>query len=217
MSSIETRYGAVHLWAMNAHDPLVKGEDLNGQFSYHVLDTKGPPLVHVTGSSRSEVVLFGQDQRLLTPVALDAGPEITINSLDDERLSVCRFSVGQPDSKRIVSTRIDDVVRAIVDLGGSYPDVVQALQIAKSTGALTSRFAMDALPTGGRRHYRKNPAEAPAAEGEQTNESAVAVGTPMPGILGRRGQDDHPGSKIPVEKPKSTSDEKLSVYSRNRR
>ena len=81
--SAETRYGAFRaLWAMDERDPLVKGEDLGGQFSYHVLDTKGPPMVHVSRSHRAEIVIFGQDQELLTPLALDAGSEIMVNSLE---------------------------------------------------------------------------------------------------------------------------------------
>jgi hypothetical protein len=72
--SVETRYGAFRaLTAMNANDPLVMGESLGGQFSYHVLDASGPPLIHVTRSRRPEVVLFGLDQQLRTPLALEAG------------------------------------------------------------------------------------------------------------------------------------------------
>ena len=38
------------------------------------------------------------------------------------------------------------MIRAIVELGGTYPDVVQALQEAKASGTLASRFEIDALP-----------------------------------------------------------------------
>ena len=49
--SAETRYGAFRLDDLGPDDSLVKGEDLGEQgeqFSYHVLDTKGPPMIHVT-------------------------------------------------------------------------------------------------------------------------------------------------------------------------
>ena len=49
-----------------------------------------------------------------------------------------------------MSTSVDEVIRAIVALGGTYPDVVQALQQAKTDGALVSRFEVDALPESGR-------------------------------------------------------------------
>ena len=46
------------------------------------------------------------------------------------------------------------MIRAIVELGGTYPDVVQALQQAKADGALVSRFEVDALPQPGRQYDR---------------------------------------------------------------
>jgi flagellar basal body P-ring protein FlgI len=203
--SAETRYGAFRaLWAMDERDPLVKGEDLNGQFSYHVLDTKSTPMVHVARSHRAEIVIFGQDQEFMTPLALDAGNEIMVNSLDQERISVTRFTVGQPDQKRIVSPKVDDVIRAIVDLGGTYPDVVQALQIAKSTGALASRFEMDALPLGGRRYLRKADRERqPETEETDTDQDdgSIVVGNPLPDLFSKRGLDKKPASRpLPIKR-----------------
>ena len=46
-----------------------------GQFTYHVLDVGGRPMVHVTNSYRPEIVLFGKDQHFQLPLVLDAGPE----------------------------------------------------------------------------------------------------------------------------------------------
>ena len=60
VASAETRYGAFRArWAMNPRDPLVKGEALGGQFSYHTLNLGGPEMIHVTRSLRPEIVLFG--------------------------------------------------------------------------------------------------------------------------------------------------------------
>ena len=56
----------------------------------------------------------------------------------------------QADQKRVVTTRIDDVIRAIAELGGTYPDVVQAIEEAKTAGCLEGRFEVDALPEEGR-------------------------------------------------------------------
>ena len=64
-----------------------------------------------------------------------------------------------------VDTR-DDVIRAIVELGGTYPDVVQALEEAKKLGALASRLEVDALPEAGRSYDR-----APDAESEEPDQS----------------------------------------------
>jgi flagellar basal body P-ring protein FlgI len=154
-SSAETRYGAFRsLWASSQKGSLTKGENLGGQFHYHVLDVAGPPMIHVTRSRVPEIVVFGPEQHLLTPLAVNAGNEIMVTSSGAKEISVSRFCVREGDQKRTVSTRIDDVIRAIVELGGTYPDVVQALQEAKRTGALDSRFEVDALPEAGRMYDR---------------------------------------------------------------
>ena len=151
--SAETRYGAFRaLTVMAPDDSMVKGENLGEQFSYHVLDTPGQPMVHVTRNRRAEVVLFGMNQRLLTPLAVNAG-QIMVTSEKDEQICVARFAAHEADQKRIVSNRVDDVIRAIVELGGTYPDVVQAMQEAKNAGCLEGRFEIDALPEGGRSYH----------------------------------------------------------------
>jgi len=153
--SAETRYGAFRaLRAMNPADPLVLGEQLGGQFSYHVLGTEGPAMIHVTRNRRPELVLFGQDQHLLTPLAVNAGNQIMVSSCGPGQIAVSRYAVDEPDRKRVVSTSADEVMRAIVELGGTYPDVVQALHEAKTAGALDARLEVDALPEAGRSYRR---------------------------------------------------------------
>jgi len=173
--SAETRYGAFRaLSAMDRKDPLVRGERLGGQFSYHVLDAGDQPMIHVTRSRRAEIVLFGRDQRLIPPVALEAGNHILVTGSKPGQITVSKFSVNDPDQKRVVSDRVDEVIRAIAELGGTYPDVVQALQQAKAAGALASRLLVDALPEPGRTYDRiaqarpqaDGIAEAGAAESE---------------------------------------------------
>jgi hypothetical protein len=173
--SAETRYGAFRaLWAMNPSDALVMGERLGQQFSYHVLDTGGPPMIHVTRSRRPEIVLFGRDQRFLTPLAINAGNRVMVTGRGGGEITVSRFSVEEADQKRVVSSAVDEVIRAIVELGGTYPDVVQALQEAEAAHVLPSRFVIDALPEAGRAYER------------------VAHGEGEPGEPGeKRGEGDH--------------------------
>ena len=148
--SAETRYGAFRaLTVMCPDDSLVKGENFGDQFSYHVLDTKGPPMIHVTRNRCAEVVLFGLNQRFLTPLAVNAGNQIMVTSTPEGEISVSKFVPHEADQKRVVSSRVDDVIRAIVELGGTYPDVVQAIQEAKAAGCLEGRFEIDALPEAG--------------------------------------------------------------------
>jgi flagellar basal body P-ring protein FlgI len=179
--SSETRYGAFRaLWAMNPHDPQIRGENLGGQFSYHVLNTAGPPMIHVTRTDRPEIVLFSHGQRLNTPFVLEAGKSILIKGVDD-KVTLSRFTVRDTDQKRVVSTKVDEVIRAIVELGGTYPDVVQALQQAKSSHALDSRFEVDALPDGGRQ-YRHKDVDALAEEAADTPRP-IEVASPLPELF----------------------------------
>jgi hypothetical protein len=177
--SAETRYGAFRaLWAMNANDGLVRGEELGG-FHYHVLSTAGPAMIHVTRSFRPEIVVFGHEQSLRTPLSIEAGNNILINATEEDRITVSRFAVGKPDQKRVVSNKVDDVIRAIVELGGAYPDVVLALQQAKTAHALSGRFEVDATPSGGRRYHRKDAPEDEEVESTHT----IEVANPVPELF----------------------------------
>jgi len=184
--SAETRYGAFRaLWTINPHDSLVMGERIGGQFSYHVLGTSGPAMVHVTRSRRPEIVLFGQDQQFVKPLAVNAGNKIMVTSVGPGEISVSMYAVGEPDQKRAVSNRVNDVIRAIVELGGTYPDVVQALIEARQAGALQSRFEVDALPAAGRSYDRvagrqRARGDSARSDGSQTDGSA-AISTNMEG------------------------------------
>ncbi len=220
--SAETRYGAFRaLWTMNRNDGFVAGEQLGDQFHYHVLDVAGPEMVHVTRSRLSEVTLFGKNQRFNLPVSVNAGPEIMINSTDTGEIAVSKFSVRQSDQKRTVSTRVDDVIRAVVELGGSYPDVVQALQEAKATNALASRFEVDSMPEAGRTYERV------AANANGVRQAAaveVTAASPTPELyakkvvsydtkglkLGRSAEDDEAAK----EKAKAEAEKKKSIFSK---
>ncbi|MEN6404881.1 MAG: flagellar basal body P-ring protein FlgI [Thermoguttaceae bacterium] len=200
--SAETRYGAFRsLWTMNPKDTLVRGEVLGEQFHYHVLNVDGPPMVHVTRSRLPEIVLFGHEQRLQTPLAVNAGNAIMVTSSGGDEVSISKFSVQDGDQKRVVSTRLDDVIHAIVELGGSYPDVVQALQEAKTNGALASRFDIDALPETGREYERvaddSQPAEPSAEKPADHPTHAKAPSRPTPEAFAMRGA---PGNSFTPEK-----------------
>jgi flagellar basal body P-ring protein FlgI len=218
LPSAETRYGAFRsLWAMNAQDPLVRGERLGDQFSYHILDTMGPPLIHVTRSYRAEVVLFGHNQKLVTPFVIEAGKNIMLTGRDDQ-VTVSHFAPDEPDQKRVVSTTVDDCIRAIVELGGTYPDVVQALQQARTNGALASRLELDAIPAGGRLYDRggairhDDEGEEPSSEDSESDRDddhvtqGVAVANPLPGLFdsGQKTLDKRPARA--TAKPASDTD-----------
>jgi flagellar basal body P-ring protein FlgI len=189
VKSAETRYGAFRaLWAMNEHDPFLRDEFLGKQFHYHALDVPGPDMIHVTNGHLPEIVLFGKEQRFHTPIVLDAGKNILVNGKEEGKITVSRFVAGSDPQQREVSTRVDEVIRAIVELGGTYPDVVQALQQAKRDGAIASRFEVDALPESGRR-YDRDVQQASADEGNSSDsgeeQAQFEIATPLPDLFKR--------------------------------
>ncbi|MBI1903568.1 MAG: flagellar basal body P-ring protein FlgI [Planctomycetia bacterium] len=203
VKSAETRYGAFRaLWAMDNGDPLVKGEMLGGKFSYHTIGAEGPPMIHVTNSFRPEIVLFGNNQQLLTPLTLEAGKSILITAPAGGPLTVSRFAVGEPDQKRQVSPKLDDVIRAAVELEGTYPDVVQMLQQASQKNLLAdgSRLVADAIPQADRVYRRPGSPEATAEA------PTVSLG-PLPNLfpsLARRStetEDESHATGTDVEAP----------------
>ena len=143
--SAETRYGAFRsLWNMNHASPLVRGQQLGDACNLHVLDVEGPPLVHVTRSHRPEIVLFGVEHPIADGLKAEAGSSIVV-VVEDSIATVSCFAVGQSDQQMDVPAEVDQIIRAIMKLGGSYPDVVQFLQQASACHSLESRLAFDAL------------------------------------------------------------------------
>ncbi len=153
--SAETRYGAFRaLWAMNPRDPLVLGKPMKDAFTMHVLDVSGPPMVHVTHNFRAELVLFGKQHALVPPFALDAGANLLVKAeADSDQATVTRFDVDGDDQRLTCGLNLTEVVEAMVELGGAYPDVVQLLQQAKVGGALAARLEVDAVPEPGRTYF----------------------------------------------------------------
>ncbi len=154
--SVETRYGAVRaLWTLDKNDPFIRGENMNDEFTLHVLPSSADPLVHVTRTHKAEIVVFGDDQRLQTPLALAAGSRIMINAKSgSDTVVISRFQVGKEDQIREVSANVAEVIRAVAAMGASYPDVAQMLAEADAQYNLPGRLEVDALPQGGRVYIR---------------------------------------------------------------
>jgi hypothetical protein len=171
--SAETRYGAFRaLTTMDDDEPFVKGELLNDQFKLHVVDTDGPPMVHLTNRRKAEVVLFGSDQRLTAPLTARAGRYIVVKAVPGrDEVVISRFKPGEPDLQETVSCRVADVLRTIasVQFKASFPDVAQFLVQADQQGNLPSRLEVDALPKPGRFYERP----------EQGDNSKARIGNPQ--------------------------------------
>jgi flagellar basal body P-ring protein FlgI len=186
--SAETRYGAFRaLWGMNRSDPHIKGEDLQAKLTLHVIPSAAPPMVHVTRSIRPEIVLFGQDQRLIAPFTLEAGKSTVVKAESPDRVVISRFALNEPDRELVTSGRLDEIIRAVIEAGGHYPDVVQLLHAAKLQGALASRFEVEAVPQAGRSYDRPGVAGA-----DRGGRSSFAVLASLPDLFGRRDGEPAP-------------------------
>ena len=142
-TDLETGPALFHLHPVRVDVP----EDATG-------DQVPEPLVHVNHNRRAEVVLFDGAQRFETPLSLRVGTLLVNAPPRGETVTVSRIEAGR-DDHRECSTKITDVIAAAVELGGTYPDVVELLSQANEQHNLPGRFAIDAVPTGGRVYARK--------------------------------------------------------------
>jgi hypothetical protein len=160
VDSAETRYGAFRvLQRLSPDDPMVAGEVLNERFHFHIVSSTGPPLVHMARDDRPEIVLFGGDHPLRLPVVAFAGGEIVARSHDDGQLVVSRLSTDDEDQHLSIPPSLEKLIRAIVELGGSYPDVVQAIVELKRSGGLASRLEFSAVPELNRVYHRSEDSD----------------------------------------------------------
>ena len=173
--SAETRYGAFRaLQRLDPGMPIVRGEQLGDACRLHVLDVDGPPLIHSTRRDRPELVFFGAEHQVSRGLRAEAGRSIVI-VVDGPEATVSRFVPGQSDQTANVPADAAAIVRAIIELGGGYPDAVQFLQRAAAGRHLTSRLAFDALPNA----FDGRPAiheEATAHDGGDSPDTSAAQG-----------------------------------------
>jgi hypothetical protein len=143
----EARYGAFRaLRAIDERDEAVAGEQLGDSFWLHRVAPASAPLVHVATVRRAEIVLYGDEVRLVPPFAFAAG-EVTVTApRGDDRCTLARLAVRKGTERRQCSLRLDDVIRQLADLGIAYPELVELLRQAGEFGCLTSPLAVDALP-----------------------------------------------------------------------
>ena len=141
------------------------------------------PLVHVNHHRRAEVALFDGNQRFKTPLALKVGSLLVNAPAKAQVVTVSRIEPGRDDAREC-GTKITDVILACVELGGTYPDVVELLSQANEQHALPGRFAIDAVPVGGRVYVRKT------ATG--TVKAAVGSGGTTPNLYRTPADSDAP-------------------------
>jgi hypothetical protein len=118
-------------------------------FGLYVVDSEGPPLIHVSRTRRSEIVVFGSRQQLLPPLVLDTG-SIFLNASDnDDKIELSKIvpsKFGDSDIKVTSSLELADVVRKTAGLGATYPQIVAILEAAKRQKNLSGQLVVDAVP-----------------------------------------------------------------------
>jgi hypothetical protein len=145
--SPETRYGAFRaLRALDEREDAIQGELLNESFWLHRVAPSSTALVHMTTSRRAEVALFGEDALLTPPFAILAGDFTVTAAKDDDRCTMSRISLRHGKSRRQCSLKLEDVIRTMALMEGTYADVVELLRRVERTQCLSCRIAVDALP-----------------------------------------------------------------------
>ncbi|MCI0377539.1 MAG: flagellar basal body P-ring protein FlgI [Gemmataceae bacterium] len=144
---VELRSGAFRaLRLMDEFDVRLGGELLNQAFWLHKVAPGSAKLVHFAMGKRAEVVLFGDDITV-SPVKVLAGPEFTVTiDTGDDRCTVSRISAHSGVARKQCSTRLEEVIRTMAELGASYPEVVDLLRKLSDEQALDCPVAINSLP-----------------------------------------------------------------------
>jgi hypothetical protein len=143
----ETRYGAFRaLRALDERNSVVAGELLNESFWLHRVAPDTPGLVHISSTRRAEVVLFGEEPRLLPPFSVLAGEFAVTATEEDTRCTVSRFPLHGTPARKQCALAVEEVLRTMAELGATYPEVIALLQQAETCRSLSCRVRCDALP-----------------------------------------------------------------------
>jgi hypothetical protein len=209
VTSAETRYGAFRaLWTIEKTDECLAGENMNDEFKLHVIDAEGDPMVHLARYRVAEVVLFGADQKLHTPISLSAGRHIMITAPSgSETVTVSRFDAHDEDQQIVTSTNLAEIIRAVGKLKAAYPDVAQMLVQADRQSNLPGRLEIDALPEAGRTYYRMAavvPGEEKSARQKVTVGNPAAVPNMFPAVAPRKKS----GASASADDPEADPDDR---------
>lgn len=195
--SAETRYGAFRaLSTLDENDPYIRGEKLNDQFMLHEVATEGPPMIHFATRKKAEIVIFGKHQKFRTPLVLRAGKEILIKGdAGNETVTISNFHLPEREQQKVVSTDIATVIRTVVEMGATYPDVTSMLFQAETQENLPGRLEMNALPKAGQIYYRPRVPSGVAEKDSEKIRVRVGNGNNVPNIFSEQRDNDAQGTR----------------------
>jgi flagellar basal body P-ring protein FlgI len=196
----------------------------NDPFGLYVVDSEGPPLIHVSRSRRSEIVVFGRDQKLLPPIVLDTGAIFLNASESDEKIELSKIvpsQFGDSDVKLTTSLELAEVVRKTAALGATYPQVVAILEAAKRQKNLAGELVVDAVPVSNRVYLEAVLGKDTTAKRDDSikrtsGETTRSGRRRLFGFFGRdsdgpaRDSNDDHASKSATSQPKSDSSAKTT-------
>jgi flagellar basal body P-ring protein FlgI len=167
--------------------PRRRDAPLDDPFALYVVESDGPPSIHVSKARRCEIVLFGRGLDLLTPVVLGGANSIQINASNgDTKVEISRIEPNRndrPDRKVITSPGLASVVRELVRLGATYPEVVALIESAHAQKNLPGPLVVDALPLPTARYEESQLAgvetTVKADDAVERASGAASEGTPL--------------------------------------
>jgi len=149
-------------------------------FSLYVVKCDGPPMVHVSRSRRREIVVFGEGQKLLTPIVVGAQGNLMLNAADgDDKVQIHRITPSRLDEpERRVSSPLEvaEVVREAANLRASYPEILDMLAAAGRQRNLPGPIVDDALPSASKAYDQAQLAGAPSKKDDAVGRASLEDG-----------------------------------------
>jgi hypothetical protein len=124
---------------------------MEGQFTYHVVASSGEPMVHVSRVRYPEIVAFGHQIEMITPFLLFADKNLLVDGREPGTVKLSCFKKNGADAHEYCSKKLEEILRGIVQVGGTYSHAIQFLQNAKSNKLLPARLVFDSVP-----HHRRS-------------------------------------------------------------
>jgi flagellar basal body P-ring protein FlgI len=176
-------------------------------FGLYVVDSEGPPLIHVSRSRRAEIVVFGRQQKLFPPIVLDTGSIFLNAAANDDKLELSKIvpsRFGDGDVKMTTSLELAEVVKKTASLGATYPQIVAVLENAKRQRNLAGDLVVDAVPVSNRVYLeavlgRDTTAKRDDSLKRTSAESSRSVRRWLFGIFGR--DTDSPAKNTSTDGP----------------
>ena len=178
VQSAETRYGAFHaLQACSPNEKRIAGRKLGNEFHFHNIPSKGPGLVHFARTTRPEIVVFGETDRVADDfIFVEAG--LTVKAIDKKRVRITRFDPIDGESRLICSSRITELIKTLSKFRVGYTTLLEMCREANSSGTLNSRLVINAAPRIGSKSMQDS-----VSQQGQEERSEKYIANPVPELF----------------------------------